>query len=354
MMNDNQHYSGLQQFIVAAASQKKPIQFKAGASKSFYGAPAIGKELAISDNQGIINYHPSELVVTVRAGTLLTELESLLASEQQMLGFEPPHFASSATVGGAIATGLSGPRRVFAGAARDFVLGCKIINGKGEIMSFGGEVMKNVAGYDVSRLMVGAMGTLGLILEVSLKVLPLPIIESTLSYPLNSEQALATMTQWRSQYLPLTAMSYDGKDLMVRVSGTESVVQATINKLAGAGRYLDNHYWCDVNEQQLPFFQTQENIWRISVPPATPVLAIKGQWFYDWCGALRWLKTEQTPEHIFNIVRQAGGYASLFRSHQCDFIAQPFSERIRTINQNLKQAFDPYGILNRYRRVWQA
>lgn len=353
-MHDNQHYSGLRQFIVAAARNKNPIQFIAGGSKAFYGAPAIGKELPISDNQGVINYQPSELVITVRAGTRLSELENLLASERQMLGFEPPHFTSSATIGGAISTGLSGPRRVFAGAARDFVLGCKIINGKGEILSFGGEVMKNVAGYDVSRLMVGAMGTLGLILEVSIKVLPLPMLERTLSYLLNSDQALATMTQWRSQYLPVTAMCYDGKSLTVRVSGTESEVQATIKKLGVEGRVLDNHYWRDVNEQQLPFFQTQENIWRISVPPATPVLNIQGQWFYDWCGALRWLKTEQTAEHIFNVVQQAGGHATLFRSQQGDFIAQPLVPRIRVINQNIKQAFDPYAILNRQRRIWHV
>ncbi len=351
-MNDQQQYFELQQAIIEAGNNKMPVQFVAGASKAFYGESALGKKLSITDNQGIVNYQPSELIVTVKAGTTLTELEKLLASKQQMLGFEPPHFASTATVGGAIATGLSGSRRAFAGAARDFVLGCKIINGKGEILGFGGEVMKNVAGYDVSRLMVGAMGTLGLILEVSLKVLPLPKTERTLSYPLSTELALLTMGQWRRQYLPITAMGFDGKALVVRLSGTEAVVQAAIKKLGFEGEVRDNQFWHDLKEQQLPFFQTPENIWRISVPPATSELNIQGQWLYDWGGALRWLKTQQAPEQLFDVVRQVNGHAMLFRGHRPGLMAQPLAERIRVINKNIKQTFDPFNILNRQRRAW--
>ncbi len=351
-MNDQQQYFQLQQAIVEAASSKSPVQFIAGGSKAFYGESAVGKRLSIRDNQGIVNYQPSELVITVKAGTTLTELESLLASKQQILGFEPPHFASTATVGGAIATGLSGPRRAFAGAARDFVLGCKIINGKGEILSFGGEVMKNVAGYDVSRLMVGAMGTLGLILEVSLKVLPSAKNERTFCYPLSAELALLTMSQWRRQYLPITAMGFDGKELLVRLSGTEVVVQSAIKKMGDRCQVRDNQFWYDFKEQRLPFFQTPENIWRISVPPATPVLNIQGQWLYDWGGALRWLKTDLAPEQIFDIVRQVNGHAMLFRGYRSSFMAQSLAERIRVINKNIKQTFDPFNILNRQRRAW--
>lgn len=336
----------LQQAVDEAIESGSPLKIIGGNSKNFYGREAKGTSLSLKQHQGIVNYQPSELVITARAGTQLSDIESILAEHGQMLAFEPPHFGANATLGGAVACGLSGPRRPFAGSARDFVLGCRLINGKGEILSFGGEVMKNVAGFDVSRLMAGAMGTLGVLLEISLKVLPLPVQETTLCFELGLQQALTKMTELARQPLPLSGLSYDGNVLSVRLSGPEGTVTASRLRLGGESPERCD-FWSNLKEHCLAFFVKSKALWRISVPPATAPLALAGAWFYDWGGGLRWLSTDEPAEKIFAAAEAANGYALLFRGgDRTGDVFQPEHAALQQLNRNLKQAFDPYGIFN--------
>jgi len=343
----NDHTERLQQAVARALTAKTPLKITGGGSKAFYGREASGEPLCIDGHRGIVNYHPSELVVTARAGMLLTELEQMLAEQGQMLAFEPPHFGETATLGGAIACGFSGPRRPFAGSARDFVLGCKIINGKAEVLSFGGEVFKNVAGFDVSRLMVGALGTLGVLLEISLKVLPRPDAEWTCCFELPIADALAKMTRLASGPLPVSGLSYDGRELHVRLSGAEKAVKTAATRIGGDAGTADSAYWQELNEHQLDFFQAEMNVWRLSLPPAAKPLALAGDWVYDWGGGLRWLKTAEPAEAVFAAAEQAGGHALLFkRQNRNGEVFHPLSGRLKQLNQHIKQAFDPYGLFN--------
>jgi glycolate oxidase FAD binding subunit len=337
----------LQQAVQEAIAAGTPLKIVGGNSKAFFGRESGGQLLNVNQHRGIVNYHPSELVVTARAGTPLSTLEQMLAEQGQMLAFEPPHFADSATLGGAIACGLSGSRRPFTGSARDFVLGCKMINGKAEILSFGGEVMKNVAGYDVSRLMAGAMGTLGILLEVSLKVLPLPLVERTTCFELNPADAISKMTALTSKSLPVSGLSYDDRIVYVRVSGAEKVVTASLNKIGGDFAKVDSLLCQDLNEQRHEFFQNPMNLWRICVPPATPELDLTGDWIYDWGGGLRWLKSEESAERIFAAAGQAQGHALLFKGEgRSGDVFQPLSGKLQELNSNIKKAFDPDGLFN--------
>ncbi len=250
----NDQTLSLQQAVQNAITTKTPLKITGGNSKAFFGRESTGQLLTVSTHQGIVNYHPSELVITARAGTPLSTLEQTLAGQGQMLAFEPPYFTDSATLGGTIACGFSGSRRPFTGAARDFVLRCKIINGKGEVLSFVGEVMKNVAGYDVSRLMAGAMGTLGILLEIFLKVLPQPAVEQTTCFELNPVDAINKMTALASQSLPLSGLSYDGRIVYARLSGAEKAVTASVKKIGGEAAKSDRLFWQNLNEQRLEFF----------------------------------------------------------------------------------------------------
>jgi glycolate oxidase FAD binding subunit len=271
-----------------------------------------------------------------------------------MLAFEPPYFADTATLGGAVACGLSGARRPFTGSVRDFVLGCKIINGKAEVLSFGGEVMKNVAGYDVSRLMVGAMGTLGILLEISLKVLPLPAFELTTCFELSPADAINKMMLLSSQSLPVSGLSHDGRRLFVRLSGAETAVMAAAKKIGGEA-LAEADFWQNLNEHRLDFFNTEMNLWRIAVPPATAQLALAGEWFYDWGGGLRWLKSEEAAAHIFTVAEQAQGHALLFKGKdRAGDVFQPLNGKLQQLNRQIKQAFDPAAIFNpnRMYRDW--
>jgi len=341
----------LQQAVQQAIQSRTPLRIVGGNSKAFYGRIASGQMLDVSGHHGIINYHPSELIITARAGTPLTVIEQTLAEHGQMLAFEPPHFGDTATLGGTIACGLSGPRRAFTGAVRDFVLGCKIINGKAEVLSFGGEVMKNVAGFDVSRLMAGSMGTLGVLLDISLKVLPLPVFEASFGIELTVTEAIKTMTALSRQALPLSGLSYDGKLLSVRLSGTEKTVQAAKAKIGGDQASVEASFWRNLNEQQHEFFQTQQNIWRIAVPPATDELELAGDWLYDWGGSLRWLRSDEPTQRVFTVAEQADGHALLFRSEdRSGDVFQPLTGKLQHLHRNLKLAFDPHGLFNPNRR----
>lgn len=336
----------LQRAVESAFKTGTALNIIGGGSKSFYGRGGQGRPLVLSGHRGIVNYQPSELVLTARSGTLLSDVERRLAEQNQMLAFEPPHFGADATLGGTVACALSGPRRPFTGSVRDFVLGCKIINGQGEVLSFGGEVMKNVAGYDVSRLMAGALGTLGVLLEISLKVLPLPSYEATLGFELDTVRALKEMTTLAGQSLPVSALSYDGSVLWVRLSGPERAVQAAKARLGG-DTTVSGGFWQNLNEQALPFFRRKTPLWRLSVPPAAPPLALSGAWFYDWGGSQRWLSSDEPAKAVFAAAQQAEGHALLFRGgDRSGTVFQPEPAALLQINLNLKRAFDPRGILN--------
>jgi glycolate oxidase FAD binding subunit len=322
---------------------------RGGGTKDFYGGSIHGYQLNTGDCRGIVSYDPTELVITARSGTPLVEVEAALREKGQMLAFEPPHFGTGATLGGCIATGLSGPRRAHAGAARDFVLGVRIVDGKGDDLRFGGQVMKNVAGYDVSRLMAGSLGTLGLLTEVSLKVLPVPAAETTLRLECNEDEAIALMNEWAGRPLPITATAYGDGGLMVRLSGARVAVDAAAKKIGGLalGPGEAVPYWTGIREHTDPFFAGGGALWRLSVKSTTSPLGLPGRSLIEWNGGLRWLKSDADPKTIREAAAGAGGHATLFRGgDKSAGVFQPLAPALMKIHRRLKQAFDPAGILN--------
>jgi glycolate oxidase FAD binding subunit len=345
--------SELQEAVRAAQGEGAALEIVGGGSKHFYGRAAQGRRLEVAAHRGVIEYEPTELVFTARGATPLAELEALLAEHGQMLGFEPPHFGAAATLGGTLACGLSGPRRPYAGALRDFVLGVTLLTGRGEVLRFGGKVMKNVAGYDLSRLMAGAMGTLGIVLEVSMKVLPLPPDEVTLARHANAEEALRLMNEWAARPLPLSAACFDGDLLYVRLAGATSAVRAAREQLGGEALPDGPGYWEKLREHRHGFFTGDQPLWRLSVPPGQPPLALRGKWLLDWGGAQRWLRTEEPAARIRAVAAEAGGHAMLFRGgDRTGEVFHPLAPAVMALHRNLKAAFDPKGILNPG-RMWQ-
>jgi len=343
--------------IRTGAAEGKALRIRGGGSKDFYGGvPAQGELVETAAWSGIVAYEPKELVLTVRAGTPLAEVESALAAERQMLAFEPPHFERApsvdgatgrATIGGAVASGLSGPRRPYAGAARDFVLGTRIVNGRGEELGFGGRVIKNVAGYDVSRLMAGALGTLGIITEISFKVLPRPIAETTLVFRLDAAAAIEQANRWAGRPLPLSATAWEEETLRVRLSGAPAAVAAAKAKLGGDEDPAGAQYWARLREQRLPFFAGDRPLWRLSVPQATPPIATEHPQLVEWGGGVRWLRGPVDPFTIRSTVERAGGHATLFRGgDKSAGVFHPLQPAVLKIHRRLKAAFDPAGILN--------
>jgi len=357
--------------VQQAFAEKQALCIAGSGSKLPLGRAVSAQPLDVTAHQGIVEYMPTELVITARAGTSLQALESVLAESGQMLPFEPPHLGEGATLGGTIACGLSGPRRPYAGAARDFTLGARIINGRGEVLSFGGQVMKNVAGYDASRLMVGAQGTLGVLLEISLKVLPRPACEHTLVVDMDAATAIATMTRLANVALPLTAAchlpatSQQAGQLCLRLSGAKEAVMAAvafiqeqIQKLLQKEQQTlsvtekKNHdeqasmFWQDLRERRLPFFSDADTLWRLSLPPATPVLTeiLPGECLLDWGGAQRWLKTEASADTVQAAAQKMGGHAA--QLNQEGTVLAPLDSVLKKIHQQVKTAFDPRGILN--------
>ena len=326
-----------------------PLVIQGGGSKNFYGNFSEGEILDTRPLSGVVEYQPKELVLTARAGTPLTEVESLLAEQNQMLAFEPPHFAATSSLGGCIAAGLSGPRRPYAGAVRDFVLGVRIVDGTGQALRFGGQVIKNVAGYDVSRLMVGALGTLGLITEVSLKVLPKPAAEATLQFELDEAAAILKMNQWAGQPLPLSASSWHAGLLSVRLSGAASAVQAAQTRLGGEAMKDAAAFWLRLRDQATPFFDKRP-LWRLAVRPTTPPLNLSDAQWIEWGGAVRWIAADLPAATLREVAKAAGGHATLFRGEASpDGAFAPLSPALATLHRNLKQRFDPRGIFNRGR-----
>lgn len=297
-------------------------------------------------------YEPDELVLQCRAGTPLAEVEALLAEQGQILAFEPPAFGESATIGGTVACGFSGPRRPWGGALRDHLLGVRIVNGRGQSLKFGGRVMKNVAGYDVSRLMAGAMGTLGVLLDVSLKVLPRPVEERTFCGDCVAEEAIRRMNDWSGRPLPLSGQAWVDGRLFVRLSGAAG-------EIADAGRFLEGldpadsgTFWEDLREHRLGFFGGPGGLWRISVQPGSAPLPLEGETLMDWGGALRWLKSDQPVDDVRAAASASGGHATLFRAgpglppDAGGGVFHPLPPGLRGLHDRIRKAFDPQGIFN--------
>jgi glycolate oxidase FAD binding subunit len=340
--------------VRAAHAAGTPLRIAAGNTKSWLGHRVEGENLDVAGHRGIVGYEPTELVLTARAGTPLSEIEAALAEAGQCLAFEPPHFGDAATLGGSVACNLSGPARPYAGACRDFVLGTRIINGRGEVLRFGGEVMKNVAGYDLSRLMAGAQGTLGVILEVSLKVLPRPAAEQTLALEMDAAAAIRQFNAWAARPLPITAACHDGERVRVRLSGAEAALRAARRKLGGEVVADAEAFWRSVREQSHAFFNGSGALWRLSLPPATPVDPILLQ-FIDWGGAQRWVYSEPPP---WEAAAAAGGHATRWRAgchapspsggegRGGGAVFQPLPEGLMALHRRVKRSLDPAGILN--------
>ncbi|QJR09752.1 hypothetical protein DSM104443_00802 [Usitatibacter rugosus] len=339
--------SDLAERVRQGAAGKARLRIRGGGTKDFYGGALQGEVLDVSGYAGIIAYEPRELVLTVKAGTRLADIESALAADRQMLAFEPPHFGTGATIGGTVAAGFSGPRRPYAGAARDFVLGARIVNGKGEDLSFGGRVIKNVAGYDVSRLMAGALGTLGVITELSFKVLPRPAMEATLAFPLDEAKAIEQANRWAGQPLPLSGAAWLDGVLRVRLSGAQSAVKAACAKLGGDAMADGETFWRDLREHRLPFFRAGEPLWRLSVPQTAAPIATPHPQLVDWGGGQRWVSGALDATQIRAAVAKAGGHATLFRGgDKAQGVFHPLQPAIARIHKRLKDAFDPEGLFN--------
>ncbi len=344
----------LQEFrerIQRASAQHAPVSIQGSNSKRWYGQEARGEILDTRAYQGIIAYEPTELGITARCGTPMAEIETALDAQNQMLAFEPPHFGSAVTVGGMFAAGLSGPRRATAGAVRDFVLGASLMDGTGEVLNFGGQVMKNVAGYDVSRMLAGSMGCLGLVLDISLKVLPKPFAETTLTFALSEADAIERMNRWGGQALPISGSAWHVGRLMLRLSGAEAAVRAAKKNLGGEEitGSAANQYWTSMREQSHDFFaqDDEHGLWRLSLPSATPALRLTGKSLVEWGGAQRWLLTDENPQLIRSMASELGGHVTLFRGgDKTAGVFTPLSAPIAKIHQNLKNSFDPAGIFN--------
>lgn len=339
--------------ILSAAHQETALTIRGSGSKDFYGE-AVAEHTVLDTRAycGVVAYDPAELVLTVRCGTPLTEVEAVLAEHNQILPFEPPHFGADATIGGCVAAGLSGPRRAFAGAVKDFILGAKLMNGKGEWLNFGGQVMKNVAGYDVSRLLAGSLGTLGVIGEISFKVLPRSVAEASVRFEMDESAARRQMNGWMGQPLPLSASFWHDGVLSVRLNGAQAGVAAALQRIGG--EKLDESeaaaFWTAVREQTLPVFAPSENrrLWRISLPDTAPNLDLGVMPAVEWGGAQRWYACGLDAKEIREKTAALGGHAALFRgtAQPHESVFHPLPHAVLAIQQRLKQSFDPYRVFN--------
>ena len=338
-----------QEQIRQAAGRGAALRIRGGGTKDFYGNELQGELLDTRGYAGVVDYEPTELVVTARCGTLLSDLNEVLFKQGQFLPFEPPAFGSGATLGGCVAAGLSGPRRASAGSVRDFMLGAKIIDGRGQALAFGGQVMKNVAGYDVSRLLAGSLGTLGLILEVSLKVLPRPPAERTLKFEMPQAKALENLNRWAGRPLPVSASAWRDGELCLRLSGAESAIREAAEKLGGepVAAAQAEPYWVGVREQADAFFAGDAPLWRLSLPSNAPMVDLPGGQLLEWGGALRWLKSNAEAGTVRTAAAKAGGHATLFRAPEKPAGAfAPLAPALARLHRELKHSFDPAGILN--------
>jgi glycolate oxidase FAD binding subunit len=331
--------------VAAVAATGGAVEIISGGSKRFYGAAVEALPIDISAHSGVIDYDPAELVITLRSGCRLAEVEALLAENRQMFGFEPPCFGDEATVGGMIACGLAGPRRAFAGSIRDFVLGVKMLDGRGQVMQFGGRVIKNVAGFDVSRLMVGSFGTLGVILEVSIRVIPVCETETTLRFTHDSaDEHIRWINQLGSEPWPISAACWEAGQSLLRLSGSEPGVRHASDQLGGDPAEA---LWHDLKEQRLDFFDAGHPLTRVALPPVSPDLSGHGSQLIEWGGAQRWLRGEVDLESLRAEVTPLGGSACAFRGHTSDVaVFHPLPAPMLKLQRSIKSSFDPAGIFN--------
>jgi glycolate oxidase FAD binding subunit len=350
--------------VKTARAAGAQLCIRGGGSKDFYGEAPQGDVLDTRVLEGTSSYEPTELVVTTRCGTSLAELEALLATKGQCLPFEPPHFGDSnlsprnrgATVGGMVAAGLSGPARATVGAVRDYVLGATLLNGKGEVLSFGGQVMKNVAGYDVSRLLAGSLGTLGVILEVSLKVMPMAPATVTLRLEMDQATALAKLNDWGGLSVPLNASAWWDGNLIVRLRGALAAVQAARVRLGGdiVEPEHASPFWEGLRDHTDEFFTAAHKavdggatLWRLSVPQTAAPLALTGELMIEWGGAQRWLCSALPAATVRDAAARVGGHATLFAARDKSAGAfAPLQSPLDRIHRELKKSFDPSGIFN--------
>lgn len=340
-----------------ANASRKPLRLRGGGTKDFYGEAPVGELLDTRVLDGPCEHEPTELVVTAPAGMSLAALEAQLAEHGQCLAFEPPHFAPGSTVAGAVACGLSGPSRARAGSLRDHLLGVVLLSGTGELMHFGGRVIKNVAGYDVSRVVAGAMGILGVIVEVSLKVLAKAEAETTLRFDMKPAEALAALHAWGAEPMPLDASAWWNGNLVVRLRGSEAAVEEATRRLGGdeIASAAAGPFWQGLRDQTDPFFLAANEatahldgaLWRLSLPQTAPLLALAGDELIEWHGAQRWLSTSLPPQPVRDAAAAAGGHATLFRGrNKSAGVFAPLTPPLRLIHERLKHSFDPNGILN--------
>jgi len=342
-----------------ARAQRLALEIRGGGTKAFYGGAGVGEPLHVAGVAGISSYEPTELVVTARAGTPLADLESALEEGGQCLPFEPPRFSPGGTVGGMVAAGLAGPSRAYVGSVRDHLLGVTLLNGRGEVLTFGGQVAKNVAGYDLSRLMAGSLGILGVICEVSLKVLPIDSATSTLVFDWDEARSLERLKAWASQPLSINASAWHAGRLRVRLSGAAAAVNTACVKLGGAAMEPADAaaWWSSVRDQTQKFFALEDadmargvGLWRLSVPATTAALQLPGEQFIEWHGAERWWRTAATAAEVRAAAARGGGHATLMRgADKSSGTFAALSEGLMRLHQRLKQAFDPECVFNRGR-----
>jgi glycolate oxidase FAD binding subunit len=317
--------------VQAAAAARTPLQLCGSGSKWFYGRAVRGEPLALQAHSGVV----------------LAHIEARLSECGQYLPFEPPHFGPAATLGGMIASGLSGPARASAGPVRDFVLGVRILTGAGQVLHFGGRVMKNVAGYDVTRLMVGALGTLGVLLEVSLKVLPRAPGQLTLAFSLSGARAIARMNDWARTPLPVSATCWVDERLYVRLEGSTAALADARRRIGGEELNASEAFWESIKEHTHPFFHGAANLWRLTVPPESAVFDVPGRTLMEWAGAQRWLVPDDPRANLHEVSARAGGFATRFRAARPgDEVFAALPQALMSIHRELKKTFDPHAILN--------
>ncbi len=357
MIAENPALAALVERLRDANASRRPLRLRGGGTKDFYGESPTGEVLDTRMLAGDADHEPTELVVTAPAGMRLDALEAQLAEHGQHLPFEPPHFAAGSTVGGMVATGLSGPSRARAGSLRDHLLGVAMLSGSGELMRFGGRVIKNVAGYDVSRLVAGSLGILGVVIEVSLKVLPRAEAEATLRFDMKPGEALAALHVWGARPLPLDASAWWNGNLIVRLRGAPAAVHEAGAQLGGEpiDAAAAGPFWNALRDHADPFFIAANEaiehqdaaLWRLSLPPTAPLLALAGDELIEWHGAQRWLATALPAAQVREAAAAVGGHATLFRGRDRSAgVFAPLPAPLRLIHERLKRAFDPNGILN--------
>lgn len=331
--------------IRRAAAERRPLRILGGDTKAFYGRRPQGEALSLAGHRGIVAYDPTELVIVARAGTPLAEVEAALAAAGQRLAFEPPRFGPASTIGGVVAAGLSGPARPFSGAVRDCVLGATILDGRGQTLRFGGQVFKNVAGFDAFRLMAGALGCLGVILEVSIRVTPAPRREAALTLEMNSAAARSFVTELMRRPGALSGAFHDGERLHLRLSGGEAGVAGALAELGGEPAALS--FWDAVRDLTHPALAGVGRLWRLSLPQTAAIPALGEVAAWDWAGSQVWLCAETPAATIWDAAKAAGGHATLLRgAAPGEEVFQPLAPAMLALHQRLKAAMDPAGVLN--------